>query len=32
MGIGSGDQSEEVHPPMTIDGHQNENNMRNRKL
>ena len=32
MGIGPGDQSEEAHSPMTIDGHQSKNDMRNRKL
>ena len=32
MGISPGNQSEEVCPPMMIDGHQSENNMENREL
>ena len=32
MGIGPGNQSEEVRPPMTIDGRQSENNMKNKEL
>ena len=31
MGIGPGDWSEEVHPPMTIDSCQNENNTEGKK-
>ena len=31
MGISPSDQSEEAHPSMMIDGHQNENIMRNKK-
>ena len=32
MGIGPSDQSEKAHPPMTIVGHQSENNMEDKEL